>query len=235
MRAQLPFSVAYRETDLAALLRRAAPRAAGSLAAALRETRSIERATPSGWALAWQRALAKLEWSGAHDPDDSLRWQAGLDDFSRLTPIVGEIGQGAALTELRRALEPPAPVPLPVRGIHVARARHGRRPGLRRSLAHGLTDQTWPEAARGNPLLPRALQRKHQMPWSTPQDARARSARALDRLSQRVTKLVASWPARVYDYEAEPSPVLHDWRDVDVDVAEIAGDGPRSTRAGARR
>ena len=39
-------------------------------------------------------------------------------------------------------------------------------------------------------LLPRALQRKHEMPWSTPQDARARSARALDRLSRRVTTLV---------------------------------------------
>jgi len=65
------------------------------------------------------------------------------------------------------------------------------------------------------------------MPWSTPQDARARSARALDRLSQRVTTLVASWPARVYDFEAEPSPVLHDWRDVD--FAEIAVDEPHST------
>jgi hypothetical protein len=110
VRAQLRFAVAYRETDLAALLRRTAPRAAVSLAEALRETHPIERATPSAWALAWQRALAKLEWTGASDPEDSQRWQAGLDDFSRLTPILGEIDQGAALTELRRALEAPAPV-----------------------------------------------------------------------------------------------------------------------------
>jgi hypothetical protein len=38
----------------------------------------------------------------------------------------------------------------------------------------------------------------------------------LDRLSRRVTTLVASWPARVYDYEAEPSPALRDWPDLDV-------------------
>jgi len=230
VRAQLRFSVAYRETDLAALLRRTAPRAAASLAEALRETRSIERATPSTWALAWQGALAKLDWTGVSDANDSLRWQAGLDDFSRLTPILGEIDQGAALTELRRALDAPAPVPLPVRGIHVLERVTDVGPGYDAAWLTGFTDQAWPEAARGNPLLPRALLRKHEMPWSTPQDARARSARALDRLSRRVTTLVASWPGRVYDFEAEPSPVLHDWRELD--AAEIVVDGPR---ASARR
>jgi ATP-dependent helicase/nuclease subunit B len=226
--AQLPFSVAYRETDLSGCLRRAAPQAAASLGAALRETRDIERATPSGWALAWQRTLANLQWSGASDPEDSLRWQAAVDDFSRLTPILGQIGQGAALVELRRALEPPAPVPLPVRGIHVVERMADVGPGYDAVWLTGFTDQAWPETARGNPLLPRALQRKHEMPSSTPQDARARSARALDRLSRRVTTLVASWPARVYDFEAEPSPALRHWRDLD--AAEIAVERPRAAR-----
>src|SRR5262249_11881692 len=112
--AQLPFLVAYRETELAALLRRAAPRAAACLAAALREAQGVERRTPSAWTLAWQRALAKLEWTGTSDTDDSLRWQAALDSFSRLTPILGEIRHGEALAELRRELESAAPVPLPV-------------------------------------------------------------------------------------------------------------------------
>lgn len=226
VRAQLPFAIAYRETDLPGLLERASPRAAASLAAALRETQALERATPSGWALAWQRALAKLEWDGAGDPEDSPRWQAGLDEFSRLTPILGEIGQVAALTELRRALEAPAPVPLPVRGIHVLERVANVGPGYDAVWLTGFTDQAWPEPARGNPLLPRALQRRHEMPFSTPQDARARSARSLERLSRRVATLVASWPARVYDFEAEPSPALRDWREVD--AAEIAVDGPRA-------
>ena len=234
VRAQLPFLVAYRETELSALLQRAAPRAAASLAAALRETETIERTTPSGWALAWQRALAQLEWSGATDPDDSLRWQAGLDDFARLTPILDEIGHGAALAELRRALEPPAAVPLPVRGIHVLERVADVGPGYDAAWLTGFTDQAWPEPPHGNPLLPRALQRKHEMPWCTPRDARTRCGRALDRLSRRVATLVASWPARVYDFEAEPSPALHDWRDLD--AAEIAVDARRGRpRAGARR
>ena len=228
--AQLPFSVAYRETELAALLRGAAPRAAACLAAALRETQRIERTTPSSWALAWQHALARLEWSGASDLDDSLRWQAALDAFSRLTPILGEIGQGDALAELRRALEPPAPAPLPVRGIHVLERVADVGPGYDAAWLTGFTDQAWPEPARSNPLLPRALQRRHDMPWSTPQDARQRASRSLEQLCRRVTTVVASWPARVYDFEAEPSPVLHDWRDLD--TAEIA---LAERRAAARR
>jgi probable DNA repair protein len=228
--AQLPFSVAYRETELPAMLRSAAPGAAACLAAALRETQGVERLTPSGWALAWQRALAKLEWSGASDAADSLRWQGALDAFSRLTPILGEIRQGAALAELRRSLEPPAPAPLPVRGIHVLERVADVGPGYDAAWLTGFTDQAWPEPARGNPLLPRALQRRHEMPWSSPLDARQRSTRALERLCRRVATLVASWPARVYDYEAQPSPVLHDWRDLDAADAAFA-----AWRAPARR
>jgi RecB family exonuclease len=38
----------------------------------------------------------------------------------------------------------------------------------------------------------------------------------LDRLSRRVTTLVASWPARVYDYETEPSPALRAWPELEM-------------------
>jgi len=219
VRSQLPFTTAYHETELPTLLQRVAPAAARALAGALAEIHAFERATPSRWAFACQRALTRLEWSGANDPDDALRWQGALDDFARLTPIVGELDCGSALAELGRALEAPAPEPLPVRGIHVLERVADVGPGYQAVWLTGFTDQAWPEPARGNPLLPRALQRKHEMPWSTPQDARARSARTLERLSRRVATLVASWPARVYDYDAEPSPALRDWRELD--AAEI--------------
>ena len=229
VRAQLPFTTAYRETELPALLERAAPLAARGLAAALAEIGALERATPSRWALVWLRALARLEWSGAHDPDDSLRWQAALDDFARLTPIVGELDHWSALAELGRTLEAPAREPLPVRGIHVLERIADVGPGYAAAWLTGFTDQAWPAPTRGNPLLPHALQRRHEMPWSTPQDALARAARALERLGRRVPMLVASWPARVYDYDAEPSPALRDWRELD--AAEIAAGPRRAARA----
>jgi hypothetical protein len=70
------------------------------------------------------------------------------------------------------------------------------------------------------------------MPGCTPQDARARSARALERLARRVATLVASWPARVFDYETEPSPALRDWGELG--TAELAFEKPRAFAARAR-
>ncbi len=142
--------------------------------------------------------------------------RAALDAFTRLTPIVGEIERDTALAELEHSLEAAAPAPLPVRGIHVLERLADVGPGYDAAWVTGLTDQAWPEPARSNPLLPRALQRRLEMPWSTPSDVRARAERVLDRLSRRVTTLVASWPARVYDYETEPSPALRGWPDLEV-------------------
>ena len=225
VRAQLPFGTAYRETALPALLERAAPRSARALSAALRETNGIARATPTRWAAAWQRALTLLEWRGASEPDDVLRWQGALDEFARLTPLLGEIDPAAALAELERAFESTPAAPLPVRGIHVLERLDDVGPGYDAAWLTGFTDRSWPEPPRCNPLLPRALQRRHGMPWCTPDDARERSDRSLERLSRRVGTLVASWPARVFDYETEPSPALRDWDDLD--AADLALHAPR--------
>jgi len=230
VRAQLPFLAAYRETALAVLLERAAPRAARALAAALRETSGIELATPSRWAAAWQRTLEQLEWRGANDPDDVARWQAALDEIARLTPLVGEIGHEAALAELGRAFEQAPPAPLPVRGIHVLARVEDVGPGYDAAWLTGFTDQAWPEPVRCNPLLPRTLQRRHGMPWCTPDDASGRSGRALERLGRRVTTLVASWPARVFDYQTEPSPALRDWADLELGDLELRAPRPRVGR-----
>ena len=228
VRAQLAFGIAYRETALPALLERSTPRAARALAAALRELDGIDRATPSRWSAVWQRALTLLDWCGATDTRDAERWQGALEAFTRLTAVTGEIGHDAALAELERVLDVAAPGPLPVRGIHVLERVADVGPGYDSAWLTGFTDQAWPEPARANPLVPRALQRRLEMPWSTPADVRARAARTLDRLSRRVSTLIASWPARVYDYETEPSPALDGWPDLD------AAEPPRARRTRAR-
>src|SRR6185295_15751748 len=95
-------------------------------------------------------------------------------------------------------------------------------PGYSAVWATGFTDAYWPEPPVGNPLLPRALQRAFGMPRATPQDARDRSARSLDRLTRRVPELIVSWPARVYDYETEPSPAVRDWPRATEEIAALA-------------
>jgi ATP-dependent helicase/nuclease subunit B len=221
VRAQLPFMVAHRETALEEALLRHVPATAGAIAAALRETTGIGRASPSRWARAWQRALSAFGWDGPHDARALREWQTGVEDFTRLTPITGEIEHGEALAELSRALERAAAVPLPLRGIHVLTNIDDVGPGYDGAWVTGFSDRNWPEPARCNPLLPRALQRMHAMPWSTPHDARRRCERRLARIESRVQELIASWPKRVYDFEAEPSPVLASWRDLEAD--ELAG------------
>jgi probable DNA repair protein len=214
LRAQLPFVGAYRETSLRDLVRRFAPLAGAALDAALEETAGIERATPSGWARAWQRSLTRLAWDGAHDAATLQTWQVALDEFVRLTPIVGELAPADAVAKLERVLERSVSTPMPLRGIHLLADVDDVGPGYDAAWITGFTDAAWPEPARANPLLPRALQRAHGMPWSTPQDARARCARRLERLAGRVATLIASWPARVYDYETEPSPAIRDWEEL---------------------
>jgi hypothetical protein len=65
------------------------------------------------------------------------------------------------------------------------------------------------------------------MPYCSPRDAHERSERALERLVHRSPELVVSWPARLYDYEAEPSPAIRLWPALEPHVIEAL----KTTRA----
>lgn len=212
LRSKAPFAVAYLRAGLAESLRREVPGAAAALAAALEEVGGTRRATPTQWARLWQRTLSRLDWRAPAEGDASARhWQAALDELARLTAVLGSISPGAALAELERILDRSEATVLPVAGIHVLERIEEVGPGYAAAWLTGFTDTHWPQAARPNPLLPRALQRAHGMPWCSPADADRRSAQSLERLLRSVPEVVASWPSRVYDYETEPSPALSSW------------------------
>jgi len=210
MRSQLSFRAAYR-CGVEELLAARAPSSALALGAALAAVGGVRRATPSRWAHLMARFLAELRWQPPAGRASLLAWQSTLDELSRLTPIVGEVSLDAALAEIVRLLERTAPAVLPLRGVHVLPRVDDVGPGYDAVWVTGFTDAAWPEPPRGNPLLPIALQRAHGMPYASPRDAQERSARALERLVRRSRELVISWPARVYDYETEPSPAIRDW------------------------
>ena len=232
MRSQLPFQGAYR-CGVAELLAARAPSSARTLAASLSSIGGIRRATPGRWAHLATRFLAELGWQPPSTRSALLAWQGTLDELARLTPIVGEISLEAALAELARLTERTAQAALPACGVHVLTRIDDVGPGYDAVWVTGLTDTAWPQPPRGNPLLPIALQRAHGMPYSSPRDAQERSARALERLVARSRELVISWPARVYDYETEPSPAIRDW--TPVSAAELdAVTAARPLRAAAR-
>ncbi len=210
MRSQLSFRAAYR-CGVDELLGARAPSSAAALAAALAAVGGIRSATPSRWAHLLARFLAELRWQPPAARAVLLAWQSTLDELSRLTAIAGEISLDAALAEVARLLERSVPAALPLRGVHVLPRVDDVGPGYDAVWVTGFIDTAWPEPPRGNPLLPIALQRAHGMPYSSPRDAQERSARALERLVRRSRELVISWPARVYDYDTEPSPAIRDW------------------------
>jgi ATP-dependent helicase/nuclease subunit B len=210
LRSQLPFQAGYR-CGLKELLAERAPQSALALSAALALVGATRHAMPSRWAYLWSRMLAELGWQPPAARSPLLGWQSTLDELARLTPIVGEISLAGALAELARLLERTTPAPLPIHGVHVLERIDDVGPGYDGVWVTGFTDAAWPEPSRGNPLLPLALQRAHGLPYSSPRDASERSDRALERLARRSRELIASWPARVFDYETEPSPAIRLW------------------------
>ena len=145
-----------------------APSAARSLDAALTVIGGVRRATPSRWAHLWARYLAELGWQPPTTRTALLGWQSTLDELARLTPILGEVSLDRALAELARLLERTTPAALPLCGVHVLEHVDDVGPGYDAVWVTGFTDAAWPEPARGNPLLPLALQRAHGMPYSSP-------------------------------------------------------------------
>jgi probable DNA repair protein len=234
LRSQPPFLTAYRHCGLAGVLRQRAPHAAAGLAAAYAEIGAMKRATPSRWAHLWTRFLANLNWQPPLASATLLGWQAGLDDLARLTAILGELPIDAALQEFERILERPAPAALPLRGVHVLGHIDDVGPGYDAVWVTGFTDSFWPEAPQGNPLLPRALQRLHGMPRSSPQAARSAATRSFDRILHRVPELVVSWPARVYDYDTEPSPAIRAWPPLDAHELGVSAAAERRQDSAAR-
>jgi probable DNA repair protein len=232
LRSQLSFRAAYR-SGVAELLAARIPVAARALGAALDVVGAVRRATPSRWAHVVTRFLTELQWQAPSTRAALLTWQSTLDELARLTPIVGEISLDSALAELERLLERSTRAALPVRGVHVLARIEDVGPGYDAVWVTGFTDAAWPQPPHGNPLLPLALQRAHGMPYSSPRDAQERSARALDRLVRRSRELVISWPARVYDYETEPSPAIRNWPTLSANEIETLTAAP-PLRAAAR-
>jgi ATP-dependent helicase/nuclease subunit B len=231
LRSQLPFDASYR-SGLKELLENRAPQSARSLADALAVVGSLRRATPGRWAHVFARALAAFGWQPPVLSTALGGWQSTLDELGRLTPIVGEVSLDGALSELTRLLERTTTTALPLYGVHVLRRIEDVGPGYSAVWATGFTDAAWPEPPHGNPLLPLALQRQHDMPYSSPRDAEERSQRALERLVRRCRNLVVSWPARVYDYETEPSPAIRLWPQLASDELDaLRADAPLPSAA----
>ena len=139
----------------------------------------------------------------------SLGWQSTLDELARLTPIVGEISLDGALSRARSfARAHDACGAAAVRRARACGASKTSAPattpsGSRDSrIQHGPSRRTAIRCCRSRCSASTACRTRR---LATPRSDRSAS---LERLVRRSRELVVSWPARVYDYETEPSPAI---------------------------
>ena len=169
---------------------------------------------PHDWARHFTGLLEAAGFPGERRLDsDEFQARAKFDEmlaeFSRLGFVTGNISMPEALRRLRRLcaealFQPETPdAPVQVAGILESA-------GLEFDClwVSGLSEEAWPLAARANPFLPVALQKKAGIP-----EAAAETSLALDR---RITEgwlgaageVVFSHPAKEKDRDLLPSPLI---------------------------
>lgn len=145
---------------------------------------------PSEWANIFTEALKAWGWPGDRQLDtleyqQLQSWQKTLEEFSGLDYLLEKINYSTALDLFTLALQQTdfhaqtTDSPLQILGLLEAA-------GLPFDYLWiiGLDDDTWPPVAKPNPLLPLALQRKLNLPQSSPE----REFHFAQNLTQRLTK-----------------------------------------------
>lgn len=189
--------------------------------------------SPTTWVRAWRDALDALGWGRgtASIPSGHARaWEDGLEAFASLTPILPSLDPRSAIAELRIVLRGRSlPSRLPVEGIHIFEHIDDIGPGYDAVWCTGFSAERWPRVEAANPLLPRWLRRKHELPWSSPADTLARHRSSTRRLIDCVPEVVFSWTASEGQSPGTPSALLNDCPEIG--RSEL-GPGPEPGLAG---
>lgn len=178
--------------------------------------------SPHGWARRFSALLSAAGFPGARlDSDEyqiQAKWHEVLAEFSRLQRVSHAMSFEQALSALQRlcsdTLFQPQSAEAPIQVLGILESA-----GLRFDClwVSGLTDEAWPLAARPNPFIALALQKKAGIP-----EASAESSLELDRrlgAEWRVAaeEVVFSHAQTEADRALAPSPLI-----LDVAAAEVA-------------
>ena len=152
------------------------------------------------------RALASGEFQAL------ARFNALLGEFSRLGAVTGRLSAGEALSRLRRlcaeTLFQPEASPAPVQVLGLLESAGLTFDAL---WVSGLTDGAWPLAARPNPFLPIALQKKAGIPEASAETSLALDRRFTSGWAGAAKEVVFSWPRKDGDRELVASPLIESY------------------------
>ncbi|MBM3561492.1 MAG: hypothetical protein FJX53_16785, partial [Alphaproteobacteria bacterium] len=174
--------------------------------------------SPQEWARRYSELLAAAGFPGERVTDSAeyqtlAKWQETLGELARLERVAPRLTHAQALARLRqlaadtlfqpRASAEGLSAPIQVLGILESM-------GL--TFDHlwvsGLTEDAWPLAARPDPFLPLALQKKAGIPQSTADSALALDARITAEWQAAAGEVVFSHAVAEGDRELLPSPLI---------------------------
>jgi ATP-dependent helicase/nuclease subunit B len=170
--------------------------------------------SPSEWARHFSALLEAAGFPGERALDSEefqtrAKWHEVLGEFARLERISKSMKGTKALETLRKLcadtlFQPESPnAPIQVLGILESA-------GLRFDClwVSGLTDEAWPLAARPNPFLPIALQKKAGIPQASADGSLALDRRITEEWAGSAKEVVFSWPEKEEDRDLAPSPLI---------------------------
>src|SRR5256886_5891172 len=173
--------------------------------------------SPSEWARHFSALLEAAGFPGERTLDSEefqtrAKWHEVLGEFARLERVLKKISFQGAFSTLKNLctdtlFQPESPdAPIQVLGVLESA-------GLRFDClwVSGLTDEAWPLAARPNPFIPIALQKKAVIPQASAEGSLAFGRRITEEWSRSAKEVVFSWPAKEDDRDLAPSPLILDF------------------------
>ncbi len=178
---------------------------------------------PSDWAPALSRLLQAIGWPGdgglnSAQYQTTAAWNELLSEFAGLDSVAGRVRLPAAVGMLRhlaasRQFQPESdPAPVQILGVFEAS-------GLQfdRLWIMGMHDGAWPASTGPDPFLPFRLQRRFDLPRSSP-DRELEFTEALTaRLLASAPAVVVSYPQRADDSDLRVSPLFSRLSEISTD------------------
>ncbi len=172
---------------------------------------------PSEWARHISALLEAAGFPGERSLDSEefqtrAKWHEVLGEFARLDRVSKTLSHQQALTILRRLCEEtlfqPESGEAPIQVLGILESA-----GLRFDClwVSGLTDEAWPLAARPNPFIPIALQKKAGIPQASAEGSLALDRRITQEWAAAAKEVVFSCPEKEEDRDLTPSPLILDF------------------------
>lgn len=173
---------------------------------------------PSAWAIQWRNELNAIGWPGQLALDSISyqwfkRWESCLQQYATFNKLTSEIDRSEALSllavHIQQSIFQPRTnnrAPIQILGTLEAAGQL-----FDKMWITTLNESSWPSAARPNPFLPIALQRRYNMPHSSSQREMEYTLSLQQQLLNCSPQITVSYIEQIGDARQLPSPLIKDF------------------------